>query len=472
MPLRTSSIHGVSIPCLVPLTTSRTRPPIILADSSIVIGSGDAAQIRLKSLSVSKAHALLLVDDGRAYVRDLASRTEVFVNDAAVREAVLKHGDVLRVGKFGFGVTEDPAAAAAALQRPSPVSPPLLLRVGEEAEFRRVSERVVLIGRRARCDMTLADDSLSGVHAVLFRIGGRWFVRDLNSRTGTFVNGALIRQRRGLEDGDLIRVGRAEIRFVGEERISGHTGLSLGRDEAAPARTAAPGMGAASNGAAPAQVSDQLEPSVAAAGMNSAPAGPAAGPVVTAGPTNSATLGAHDIFGKTEIASAAPVAPDEPGLADEPPLLGLQQVEAAAEGLSGGTAWDMDPEARSEGATEEGEGAVASSEVPEAVGAPAEVSGPMNLTFHPMHERDFEGAPEPARVDDEGGRSASSEVTDEEWDQSVTVWSFEDLARRASGDDGGEEQEGKQGRGLIWVAVAVGVACLGMIVWLILFKLR
>src|SRR5690348_11404173 len=131
MPLRTSSNHGVSIPCLVPLTTSGTRPPIILADSSIGIGSGDSAQIRLKSLSVSKAHALLLVDDGKAYVRDLASRTELFVNDVAVREAVLKHGDVVRVGKFGFGVVEDPAVAQSQpSRRPAPT---VLLRVDDEA---------------------------------------------------------------------------------------------------------------------------------------------------------------------------------------------------------------------------------------------------------------------------------------------------------------------------------------------------
>src|SRR6476620_7750895 len=119
MPLRATTIRGVSIPCLVPLTAGGMRPPIILADSSIVIGSGDAAQIRLKSLSVSKAHALVLVDDGRAYVRDLASRTELFVNEAAVREAVLKDGDVVRVGKFGFAVTEDPTVAAQG-DRPRP----------------------------------------------------------------------------------------------------------------------------------------------------------------------------------------------------------------------------------------------------------------------------------------------------------------------------------------------------------------
>jgi len=148
MPLRASSIHGVSIPCLVPLTPSGTRPPIILADASIVIGSGDAAQIRLKSLSVSKAHALLLVDEAKAYVRDLASRTELFVDEGAGREAGLKHGDVVRVGKFGFAVTEDPTVAAQG-DRPRPPAPVALLRVDDEAELRRVSEQVVLIGRRA-----------------------------------------------------------------------------------------------------------------------------------------------------------------------------------------------------------------------------------------------------------------------------------------------------------------------------------
>jgi pSer/pThr/pTyr-binding forkhead associated (FHA) protein len=487
MPLRTSSIHGVSIPCLVPLTTSGTRPPIILADASIVIGSGDAAQIRLKSLSVSKAHALVLVDDGTAYVRDLASRTELFVNDVAVRESLLKHGDVLRVGKFGFEVTEDPAVAE--LRRPRAAAPMVLLRVGDEAELRRVSEPVVLIGRRARCDITLADDSLSGAHAVMFRIGRRWFLRDLSSRTGTFVNGALIRQQRGLEDGDLVRIGRVDVRFVGEERISGYTGRGGAGDDSAAVRAAPPRAEAAvaplSAGeaptvagpaiAAPPGGSTEPAPSVAAAVTNGASVGLGAAPVVTAEtsharePIKSTALGAHDIVGMGDNASAAAVAPEAPVVAEEPPLLGPQQVGAAAENPIRGPTWDADRESQTEIGIESGADAVAS-EAREAGAPPAAFTGKTRVAFHRTHERDIEVPSEPARAD-AGGRVASAEATDEEWDQSVAVWSFEDLARRASGDDG-DEEGAEDGRVLLWVAVAVGVACLGVIAWLIVFKVR
>jgi pSer/pThr/pTyr-binding forkhead associated (FHA) protein len=493
MPLRTSSIHGVSIPCLVPLTTSGTRPPIILADSSIVIGSGDAAQIRLKSLSVSKAHALVLVDDGTAYVRDLASRTELFVNDVAVREAVLKHGDVLRVGKFGFGVTEDPAVAQ--VQRPRAVAPTALLRVGDEAELRRVSEPVVLIGRRARCDITLADDSLSGAHAVMFRIGRRWFLRDLSSRTGTIVNGDLIRQQRGLEDGDLIRVGRVDIRFVGEERINGSARRSDAASESASARAVVPpaeavamtslssagGVSAApgpSKGVARGPVGDRPASSVPAAETNGSPEGAAATPVVTAETSQTAesmdsmALGDHDIFGMGTNTSAAPVPPDASDLTGETPLLGLHGVGTAAENVSQDSAWDTDHASRSETEADAVQSGVAASQVRKVADPPAEFTGPVSLTFSPKPERGTGEASEPAREADVGRRIAGAEATDEEWDESVAVWSFEDLARRASADDGEDERDAEDGGRLIWVAVAVGVACLGVIAWLVVFKLR
>jgi pSer/pThr/pTyr-binding forkhead associated (FHA) protein len=185
----------------------------VLTDPSIVIGAGDAAQIRLKSQSVSKAHALMLVEDGKAYVRDLASRTQLFVNDAPVREAFLGEGDVVRVGRFGFGVHENAAAQGRPHDRTAPV---VRLRMNDTGMERVPWGRVILIGRRHGCDVLVPDRTLSGAHAVLFYVGGQWWVRDLGSRAGTLVNGAEVRQQRALSAGDVLKLGAAEVLFVGE----------------------------------------------------------------------------------------------------------------------------------------------------------------------------------------------------------------------------------------------------------------
>lgn len=80
-------------------------------------------------------------------------------------------------------------------------------------------ERVPLAGERlsvgqaATNDVALPfDRTVSRVHAVFERIAGRWCVRDLSSRNGTFVNGERIWGERPLRAGDEIRIG--EVRFV------------------------------------------------------------------------------------------------------------------------------------------------------------------------------------------------------------------------------------------------------------------
>lgn len=51
------------------------------------------------------------------------------------------------------------------------------------------------------------DLAVSSRHALLYQEEGRWYVRDLESRNGTYVNGRRIADARGLRDGDRIAFG-------------------------------------------------------------------------------------------------------------------------------------------------------------------------------------------------------------------------------------------------------------------------
>jgi len=72
------------------------------------------------------------------------------------------------------------------------------------------------LGRDDSCDVALPwDEEVSRVHAVLEPIGGAWTLSDDGlSRNGTFVNGARVRGRRRLSDGDAITVGTTLIVYV------------------------------------------------------------------------------------------------------------------------------------------------------------------------------------------------------------------------------------------------------------------
>jgi pSer/pThr/pTyr-binding forkhead associated (FHA) protein len=63
------------------------------------------------------------------------------------------------------------------------------------------------IGSSNDSDVVVDEASVSRVHALFEQLGGVWFVEDLGSRNGTYVNGQRISGRRVVRPGDEIRLG-------------------------------------------------------------------------------------------------------------------------------------------------------------------------------------------------------------------------------------------------------------------------
>lgn len=75
-----------------------------------------------------------------------------------------------------------------------------------------VAERATL-GRAGNCDLVLDDDvEISNRHALLQFMNGKLSARDLNSTNGTLVNGVPIHNDYPLRGGDLLLLGRTELR--------------------------------------------------------------------------------------------------------------------------------------------------------------------------------------------------------------------------------------------------------------------
>ena len=53
---------------------------------------------------------------------------------------------------------------------------------------RQFSQPEVMIGRDTQCDVSIMDEALSAHHARLTHHHGRWWLEDLNSTNGTFLN--------------------------------------------------------------------------------------------------------------------------------------------------------------------------------------------------------------------------------------------------------------------------------------------
>lgn len=65
----------------------------------------------------------------------------------------------------------------------------------------------LLVGRRESCDIVLRFANVSAHHCQLECHGGYWYVRDLNSRNGTKVNGVRVIEKR-MDPGDELSVAK------------------------------------------------------------------------------------------------------------------------------------------------------------------------------------------------------------------------------------------------------------------------
>lgn len=111
-------------------------------------------------------------------------------------------------------------------------------------KFELPSHEPQLIGRSSEA-LPISDNTVSRRHAELTPDEGEWWIRDLNSQNGTYVNGVQIRERTRLRPGDQIRTGstlfvfgRADpsdeedlVRLLGADQIDAEIERTLASNE-------------------------------------------------------------------------------------------------------------------------------------------------------------------------------------------------------------------------------------------------
>lgn len=73
---------------------------------------------------------------------------------------------------------------------------------------------VNVIGRRPDNDVPLNDSFLSSEHALLEWRGDSWWLEDQHSTNGTFVNDIEVRDPTPVTYGDVVRIGRIELKLT------------------------------------------------------------------------------------------------------------------------------------------------------------------------------------------------------------------------------------------------------------------
>ncbi len=95
--------------------------------------------------------------------------------------------------------------------------PKVIVRQGGSAETEYALEgEKFTMGRRKASDIPIADPKSSRNHAEIFKQGDHYYVRDLASRNGTFLNGERLAGDTQLSFGDKVSIGGTVMEFVGD----------------------------------------------------------------------------------------------------------------------------------------------------------------------------------------------------------------------------------------------------------------
>ena len=104
----------------------------------------------------------------------------------------------------------------------------LYFKIGEGKEsIQHFSQSEIMIGRDTNCDLSMMDEALSAHHARLTYHHGQWWLEDLNSTNGTFLNREKLTTPAVVITGDHFKCGNTlfDLHMEEEDEVSLTTAL-------------------------------------------------------------------------------------------------------------------------------------------------------------------------------------------------------------------------------------------------------
>jgi len=213
------------------LREMRTGRTISVPRGGMLIGRSEDCHLVVPGRGVSRRHALLEPYATGFAVSDL-SANGTLVNRIRCRDhQPLSSGDMVRIGDEDYRVengsaTRPPQSESQRAtefvqtvpvptdeERPEPLASLEVTRGGLRGTHYSIERPVCAIGSSRANDLRLADPSVAPSHATLMLKGETWYVADLRSRHGTFVNGYRVATERALAPGCTITVGHVTLAF-------------------------------------------------------------------------------------------------------------------------------------------------------------------------------------------------------------------------------------------------------------------
>jgi len=182
----------------------------------ITIGRNPQNTLKLEGSGISNFHCELEINGGTCTIRDKNSTNGIYINGKRVTTATLQKGDVVTLGKSHILDWQNFVNSGGYI-------PPAKSALGNS------SKKEYFIGRNPDCDRVIDNIKVSRRHCRLYQEGDSWFVEDLGSSNGTFLNGQKI-QKSPVNASDTLTVGGIPLSLesiVSSSRVSlGETAIS------------------------------------------------------------------------------------------------------------------------------------------------------------------------------------------------------------------------------------------------------
>ena len=220
--------EAILVPIIHPKVIVPLREFTLEQKNHMTIGRQKKADLYLEHGSVSRDHAQITYSDGSYRLCDKGSSNGTFVNNVALpsgKKYLLQQNDHIRLGDVQFRferrqetlhhLPETQLSQNTARHIPEhilstlPATPTLVL-MDKQAALTTVSlslDKRSMIGRDQANDIMIDDTATSHTHAELFPSSDGFYIRDLNSRNGVFVNKVKINNAYNLLHGDSVVIG-------------------------------------------------------------------------------------------------------------------------------------------------------------------------------------------------------------------------------------------------------------------------
>ena len=201
-PPRPTLAQPLGHPLLIIRVPGETPSEVALDREFFTIGRYSDNDIVLAHNYVSGHHGRLESRDGVWHYIDLGSTNGTYINGQRMMSAVLRDGDILRIGDLQGNSVGLTFRAAGTVDTAAPV--PNIIGIGATELGMR---SVLYIGRNPKADITLPAPIVSWQHARLDLTEEGHVLTDLGSTNGTFVNGQRLEQPCLLQEGDVVQIG-------------------------------------------------------------------------------------------------------------------------------------------------------------------------------------------------------------------------------------------------------------------------